>query len=208
MVLSFVNKHRCANTFTNGDAPFGADDVDTVTVVVGLWLGEELYIRMNAVLEAKRCVTTLSEDKSCIPVSWVDSNAIPQTSPAQISGLGISIGSEVGAIDVIPQYDAGGNNVGPYLIAATAKFPGSGGWDCVTGTWVGPGNSVVLDGPNGTGFVMLLNGPGDEFQLGFDRTGLIAVTDTGPGHPIGGGNAVIATRAAVRAIRIFSRVAS
>ena len=68
LVLSFVDEHRRAHALPHGDASFGADDVNAVAVVVGLGLGEELHIRVDAVGKAERGVPALAEHNPRIAV--------------------------------------------------------------------------------------------------------------------------------------------
>ena len=67
-MLSFMDKHCCANSFSDCDSSFGTDNVYTVGVIVGLRLRDELHIGMDTIFEAKRNMPAFTEDESSIPV--------------------------------------------------------------------------------------------------------------------------------------------
>ena len=71
-MLSFMDEHRCADTFSDSNSSFGTDNVDTIGVIVGLRLCEELYVGMDAVLEAERGVSAFTQYKSGISIVWMD----------------------------------------------------------------------------------------------------------------------------------------
>ena len=60
LMLSAMDKHRCANAFSDSDASFRADDIDAVAVIVRLRLREELHIGVHAVLESKGSVSSFA----------------------------------------------------------------------------------------------------------------------------------------------------
>ena len=72
LMLAFVNEHRCTDALSDSDPAFGTDNVNTVGVIVGLWLRDELDIGMDTVLKTKRSVSTLTKYKSRVAVVWVD----------------------------------------------------------------------------------------------------------------------------------------
>ena len=72
LMLSFVDKHGRADTLSDRNSAFGADNVNAVGVIVCLWLREKLYIGMDAILEAERGVSTLSKHESRVPIERVD----------------------------------------------------------------------------------------------------------------------------------------
>ncbi len=75
-------------------------------------------------------------------------------------------------------------------IATVRPIGGSTGFDLVDFTWAGPGTWPVV-----TAAANALNGPDDEFQGSLDRSRLAILFDSGPSHPIGAGDACIASRA-------------
>jgi hypothetical protein len=132
----------------------------------------------------------------CLPLTAQSNPNTDPLSPGVLSPIGNvpelggpNLGSEVGSLKLVR------NPAGGYLGSATVKRPGRTDWDPITFTWAGPGQNPVLDGTDGSQFTGALIGPGDEFASNISDDGLVMVSDTGPGHPVGGGNAVVATRA-------------
>ena len=72
LILSFVDEHRCADALSDSDPAFGTDNVNTVGVIVGLWLRKELHIGVDAVLKTKGSVSTFAKHKSSIAIMWVN----------------------------------------------------------------------------------------------------------------------------------------
>ena len=107
--------------------------------------------------------------------------ALPELGAVHVGGTGI------GQIHFVP------DGAGAYIGTVTADTAANG-WECWTITWAGPGNNIVK-----TTHADHLNGPGDEFQMGMSRDGLVVVLDAGAGNVNSGGvnTAIYATRTAI-----------
>lgn len=79
-----------------------------------------------------------------------------------------------------------------YLGMATVTKTNATDYDFMSFTWNGPGSlpTITTDADN-------LNGPADEFQGSISWDGLSFCGDTGAGHPVGNGAAIVASRSAL-----------
>lgn len=125
----------------------------------------------------------------CGPAVWfVDPTTGQKTTTVQqfpeLGNLSFNV-TEVAQLFVIP------NPAGPtpkFLGIATVQKIGASAHDFVSFTWT-PGSAPTI-----TTHADPLNGPGGEFQGSLSRDGLHFVGDTGAGHAVGNGTAIVASR--------------